>query len=72
MGQLLQMKFRPKTTRMICSKNISLIHSGKKWPWVEDDKEKGVMFCQTCCKNPSLADKLNPLLSVEEVADLKT
>ena len=34
-----------------------------KWPWVVYDKEKCVMFCQTCRKYPSLADKSSPLFS---------
>jgi len=34
-----------------------------KWLWVVYDEEKGVMFCQTCRKYPSLADKSSPLFS---------
>lgn len=61
MGQLLQIKFSPKTRSMICSENIYFFHSGKKWLWVENDKEKCVMLCQTCSKYPSIIDKSSPL-----------
>ena len=39
-------------------KHMFLPQRKTKWPWVEYDEEKGVMFCETCHKKyPSLADK---------------
>ena len=31
-------------------KDMFLPQRKTKWPWLEYDEEKGVMFCQTCCK----------------------
>ena len=39
-------------------KHMFLPQRKTKWPWVEYDEEKGIMFCETChIKYPLLADK---------------
>ena len=63
MGQLLQMRFRPKTRSMIRSENVCFFHSGKQNGHGCRDEEKGVMFNQTCREFPSLADKSSLLFS---------
>ena len=63
MGQLLQMRFRPKTRSMIRSENVCFFHSGKQNGHGCHDEEKGVMFNQTCREFPSLADKSSLLIS---------
>ena len=44
-------------------KRVFLPQWKTKWPWVAHDEVKGVMFCKTCRKYPSLADKSSPLFS---------
>ena len=52
MGQLLQMKFRPKTRNMIRSENVCFFH----------DKEKGVMFFPNLLKISIFSGQIQPFI----------